>query len=198
MRPPAIRKINRRIQQIRTAQAQPAPQPSYMTPYSAQADTSIAGLQQNYGDSMANSAYQEQQAKQAYGLEPGYNDPLTNPYSKAALLEQSYNNAQRSNTNNYAARGQLYSGSLTNAQNTASGGYLQNRAGLQQQQQDTLYGINQQRLAAQRALEQGSAQASAGALSDALQTPIQPAAVTPNYAAQINRLQKRRQQIRKR
>ena len=125
-------RINRRLTNIRRLQNQPQPQPSYQTPYSASADTSIAGLNQNYGDTNANIDYQQQQAKQQYGLDPGYNDPSTNPYSKAALLENSYHNAQQGNTNNYASRGQLYSGALTNAQNTASGSYLQNRNTLQQ------------------------------------------------------------------
>lgn len=49
-------------------------------------------------------------------------DP-NNPYSKASLLRQSYTNAQRKNTNSYAAAGQLYAGSLNNAQDISTNNF---------------------------------------------------------------------------
>ena len=51
------------------------------------------------------------------------NSPLFNPYSRAALLQKSYENTSRYNTNSMASRGQLYSGALQNAQNDASHNY---------------------------------------------------------------------------
>ena len=49
-------------------------------------------------------------------------DP-NNPYSKASLLRTSYANAQRKNTNSFAAAGQLYAGSLNNAQDIATNSF---------------------------------------------------------------------------
>ena len=40
-----------------------------------------------------------------------------NPFSRASLLKRSYDQGVRGNTNRMAARGQLYAGSLVNAQN---------------------------------------------------------------------------------
>ena len=66
-----------------------------------------------------------QQAKQQALLQYGYTqdasgnlafDP-SNPFSQAAMLKRSYDQGQAGNTNSYAARGQLYSGALQNAQN---------------------------------------------------------------------------------
>lgn len=42
---------------------------------------------------------------------------VTNPFSRAALLVRTHRQNERGNTNSYAARGQLYAGSLQNAQN---------------------------------------------------------------------------------
>lgn len=42
---------------------------------------------------------------------------VTNPFSRAALLKRSYQQATAGNTNSMAARGQLYSGALQRAQN---------------------------------------------------------------------------------
>jgi hypothetical protein len=59
----------------------------------------------------------------------------SNPYSRAALLQRSYDNTKRGNTTSLAARGQLYSGALQNAQNTAFTNFNQasteNRAGFE-------------------------------------------------------------------
>lgn len=53
-------------------------------------------------------------------------DP-NNPYSKAAQLQRSYDNAKRGTTNGLAARGQLYSGAMANAQNSNDRDLLQGR-----------------------------------------------------------------------
>lgn len=51
------------------------------------------------------------------------NVDVTNPFSRAALLKRSHQANERGNTNNYAARGQLYSGALQNAQDTEGFNY---------------------------------------------------------------------------
>lgn len=54
--------------------------------------------------------------EQDYGLDAGFNDYKANPYSRAALLEQTYQRANRAAGNSLAAAGQLYSGASQNAE----------------------------------------------------------------------------------
>ena len=65
-----------------------------------------AGLQQ-YG-------YTEDPTTHAIAYDPN------NPYSQAALLRKNYQQAKTGNTTSYAAAGQLYAGSLQNAQDKAT------------------------------------------------------------------------------
>lgn len=53
--------------------------------------------------------------QQDFGLEGSWADPASNPYSRATLLQRSYDNARRGTTN--SAGNQLYAGSFINAQN---------------------------------------------------------------------------------
>lgn len=62
----------------------------------------------------------------------GYDDP-SNPYNRAALLQQSFQNAQRGAGNSAAAAGQLYAGSLVNTRNTNQDNF--NKADAKQRQE---------------------------------------------------------------
>lgn len=66
-----------------------------------------------------------------YGLGQYGADAATNPYSRAALLQKSYDQNQRRTQNAMAASGQLYSGSTQNARNFNTGNYGQARDSLQ-------------------------------------------------------------------
>lgn len=83
------------------------------TPWNSAAESIVAGARRNYLSSQANFDLAEQEAKADYGLDQGFNDYKTNPYSRAALLEQSYQNANKGTMN--SAGLQLYSGSTSNA-----------------------------------------------------------------------------------
>jgi hypothetical protein len=62
------------------------------------------------------SQYQTGQLYHQYGYnQQGQIDP-SNPYSRAALLQHTYQQTQRGTMNSYAASGQLYSGALGRAQ----------------------------------------------------------------------------------
>lgn len=54
--------------------------------------------------------------QQEYGLEGPWADYASNPYSRASLLQRSYDNAKRGSLN--TAGNQLYAGSYVNAQNS--------------------------------------------------------------------------------
>jgi hypothetical protein len=83
------------------------------TPWNSAAENIVAGARRNYLGAQANFDLAEKEAKQDYGLDSGFNDYKANPYSRAALLEQSYQNANRGTMN--SAGLQLYSGSTSNA-----------------------------------------------------------------------------------
>lgn len=66
-----------------------------------------------------------------YGLGEMGGSVVSNPYSRAALLQKSYDQNQRRTQNAMAAAGQLYSGSTQNARNFNTGNYSQGRDSLQ-------------------------------------------------------------------
>jgi len=132
---------------------------------------------QNYQRALADNQAQFQQAQAglddqerglgiAYGLGQYGADIANNPYSRAAMLQRSYNQNQRASINTMAARGQLYSGATQNAANANTFNYgsaydalskdfgaRTNQIGLQRQQaQDRLGAANE--LAADRAVRE--------------------------------------------
>lgn len=58
--------------------------------------------------------------RDAQGQATNFRLDYTNPFSKASLLQKAFQQQQTANKNSYAARGQLYAGSLQNAQNDAN------------------------------------------------------------------------------
>jgi hypothetical protein len=105
----------------------------------------------------------------AYGLD----DP-TDPYSRLALLRQSFERAKRSATNSYFARGQGYSGAAQNALDSAARGYGEGYDTLRKGEDQALADIAARRAAARRGLEQGNIDAGGDALTRALNAPVEP------------------------
>lgn len=92
-------------------------------PYDPMLDAYRASANRNAVAGQAWGTYQSGELDRDYGFTPeGAVDP-NNPYSRAALLQRSYQDSVRGNTNSYAASGQLYSGALKNAQNRAFQNY---------------------------------------------------------------------------
>jgi hypothetical protein len=106
------------------------------TPWNLKAEQIVSGAQKSYLNSSANFDLSEQQAKQDFGLDPGFNDYQSNPYSRAALLEQSYKTANRGTMN--SAGLQLYSGSTTNRLGANRATYSANRDQLAKTYRDAL------------------------------------------------------------
>jgi hypothetical protein len=104
----------------RAAPARPAPAPGAQSlPVDPAYDAATGSANRNLALSQAGLASQRQGLGQEYGLGVNaqggvFNDP-SNPYSRAAALQQSYERAQRGTNTSLAARGQLYSGSFQNA-----------------------------------------------------------------------------------
>lgn len=83
----------------------------------------IAGLGQQRIAGLSDFGYTETGGVLAF-------DP-NNPFSQAALLKRNYDNARRGNVTSLAARGQLYAGSLQNAQANTNFGQGADNNGLQ-------------------------------------------------------------------
>ncbi len=127
--------------------------------------------QLSYAQQIQANQYERGQLGSVYGLrgdaQGGVFDDPSNPYSRAAALQESYDNAKRGNTNNYAARGQLYAGSLQNAQNTSADGFNKGRSALINEFLGRQAALNQSDLAARNGLESGALSAQAEALERA-------------------------------
>jgi hypothetical protein len=82
---------------------------------------------------MAQSGFddQERQLGINYGMGQFGGDAASNPYSRAAMLQQSYNRSQRASLNQMAGAGQLYSGAMSNARAANMGQYGQQTDALQ-------------------------------------------------------------------
>lgn len=84
----------------------PSPSAAPM-PWDANYDQTIGGINRNQTSDLAGLANEEAGIKQAYGF-----DDLSSPFSKLKLLEETFANSKRGDTNSMAAAGQLYSGAL--------------------------------------------------------------------------------------
>jgi hypothetical protein len=115
-------------------------------PPDATYDQQVAAYGQRRDDTIAGYEGQKTSALADYGYGATYDadgnvasltvDP-NNPYSRAAQLKRSYDQSKTGTTNSLAARGQLYSGAMTNAQDANDRGYLQG----QNDQQESLGAI---------------------------------------------------------
>jgi hypothetical protein len=140
----------------------------------------MAGLQSNW-----------LRTQQEFGLEGPWADYASNPYSRAALLQRSYDGARRGTTN--SAGHNLYAGSFINAQGQNTHQFDLGRDELQKgyAQQNAEYISNRQR--AEDEYNEAIAQAGWDRVDAGLQTEPEP---MPGPQAARPRPQNRRQQIR--
>lgn len=140
------------------------------TPWSSAYEASISNANRNYLGANTNLDFAETGVRQDFGLDPGYNDYKSNPYSRAALLEQHFQEGNRGVMNN--ANLQLYSGSTGNRLTQNRQGYSQDRDSLMRAYRDALQEIQDKRLAAQE--ERGNQETEAGwdAVSAAEDAPL--------------------------
>jgi hypothetical protein len=100
--------------------ATPDPAPVAM-PVDPNFGANVNAAQRNLDTTLQEDAAQRAQLGGTYGfgLDASGNvvDDHSNPYSRAAALQTAYDNSVRGTNNSMAARGQLYSGALQNAQN---------------------------------------------------------------------------------
>ncbi len=163
-----------RIQSLRQGPSQgpsqhPGGRPSGPSPipWSAQYETTTGAANREYGQSMSELAAQETGVRQSYG----FDDP-TNPFSVANSLQRDFSQTQNRTLNNYSAAGQLYSGSLSNQENTDRYGFEQAQDAARRQYAAELAGIGSARTAAQNQLTTTNQQADVDRLQAAIsETP---------------------------
>lgn len=126
-------------EQAPAAPAQPDPNDPSL-PWNAASAGQQAAIQRSLTDTQGIYNRQLGELSSAYGFStPGLTDQagnaitqdISNPYSKAAILQKTYDQRKMGVGNSYAAQGQLYAGSLSNAYKGQEENYLQNRSGLE-------------------------------------------------------------------
>lgn len=105
--------------------------PAYAPAIDPQFGADVNAAQLNLSTTLQQNEAQRGQLGSSYGFgvdaSGNVMDDHTNPFSKAAALQTSYDNSQRGTLNSYAARGQLYSGAIQNAQDWNQHQNLQGR-----------------------------------------------------------------------
>ena len=138
---------------------QPAP-----TPYSGAYDSQVASLGSSLQHTQTDLAGQNLALQQQYG----FGADQSNPFSVARQLERQYGQRKAGTQNSYAAQGQLYAGSLSDAKGADRYDYEQSQDSALRDYQAKLAGLSSQGVQAQDQYEQGSADAYAQRLQDAL------------------------------
>lgn len=160
--------------------------PSTAMPLDPTYEAAMGIAQRNQTQQLALLGAQRQALGQQYGYgvnaAGGVFDDPSNPYSRAAVLQVAYENHKRGNTNGMAARGQLYAGSLQNAQNDAATDNSQARDQLIREFLAANSNISQAELAARNAYEDDVTNAGAARLDRAVANRPDAASV-PAYAA---------------
>lgn len=143
-------------------------------------DQTIAGLGRSRTDALAELTRQRGAGLLGYGYNATYDanglvsgltyDP-NNPYSQAALARTVYQQNKNGTTNSLAARGQLYSGALTNAQNTNDTNFNVGENSRQQALINFLNGLTGQEKGVNDSFDTGSLQAEGDRLGRAPSNP---------------------------
>lgn len=110
-------------------------------PWDSRYESIVAGAQKSYLTGQGDLNAAERSVKQDFGLE---NDYAANPYSRAALLQENFQRANRGTTN--SAGLQLYSGSTGNHLAANRESYGQSRDQLERSYREALGQINEKRV----------------------------------------------------
>lgn len=153
-------------------------------------DAATGAAQRNLSLSQSGLAYQRQQLGSTYGF--GINsggvvvDDPSNPYSRAAALQESYRRAQAGTNTSMAGAGQLYSGAYQNAVNENVNQNQKGRDALIRQFLDANQNIQQRELQAGNDYQSSLAQAGSDRITRALANRPDPASVPQTTTNLIN------------
>jgi hypothetical protein len=150
------------------------PTPPVSAPWDGAEQLSDAGADAKYNNALLNAGYKKTAYQQEYGLDPGFNDYKANPYSRAALLEQTFQRANRASGNSLAAGGQLYSGASQNAETYNREHKGQETNALEGAYRKALQGVNEEEAGALTAREEEKANAKWKAIEAASAAELEP------------------------
>lgn len=102
-----------------------------------------AGIDTNLDQTLIGIGGERARAYSQFGYTANGEVDPTNPFSRAALLQRSYEQQSRGNNTSYAAQGQLYAGSYQNAIDQTDRGYAQSKYQLGTEFDSVLAGFNQ-------------------------------------------------------
>jgi len=120
-----------------------APATPGVPPWSSKYEETVSGAKKKYLNTSGNLDLAETATKQDYGLDPGYNDYKVNPNSRAALLEEKFQQGNRGVVNSAGLN--LYSGSTSNRLFNNRTANAQNRDALAKSYRESLGGISSER-----------------------------------------------------
>ena len=144
-----------------------------LMPWDLAAQNQIAGAGKSLNDSLAGLDSQWAQRQQYYGLEGPWADYATNPYSQAALLQRSYDIANRSAITGSGYN--LYSGSQVNARNANTRDFSEGRDQLQRASAEDFGRYQSSRLGAENEYRERLAEAEWDRVNAGLESPYDPA-----------------------
>lgn len=129
--------------------------------------TSLANNRDAFNATQAGLDDQERTLGITYGMGRFGGSIANNPYSRAALLQRSYNQNQRAATNTLAMRGQLYSGATSNALSANQSNFQQANDALSKDYGARVSQIGLQRQEARNKLTMANQQANRQAVANA-------------------------------
>lgn len=129
-------------------------------------DAQVGTANRRRDDALAFLDQDERTAIRTFGL-----DDTSDPFSRARMLQRSYEQRRLGNTNSMAARGQLYSGALQNQQNETEFQRLRGVDSLRKEQDDILARIRQRRAGVNAGHEEDIIAAGSDRIGRAIQSP---------------------------
>lgn len=146
-------------------------------------DANLAAATRNRNQTMVGLAAERAQLGSIYGYgqrpDGSVFDDVSNPYSRAAVLQTLYDQHKAGNTNSMAARGQLYSGALQTEQNNLADQTGRSRDALIREFLAAQGGITNRETAASNAFDDAGTQARAESIARLLAARPDPASVAP-------------------
>lgn len=149
-----------------------APQQPLM-PWDLAAANDEAGAQKRLSNTLTGLDSNWLRTQQDFGLEGPWADAASNPYSRSALLQRSYDNAKRGAMN--SAGQQLYAGSYVNSQNANTHQFNLGRDEMQKAYAQANAGYIGERQAAQDQFGESINQAQWDRVQAGLESPLEPA-----------------------
>lgn len=194
-RPGEQPKAARKFQRTRARQylAQERHRPPTPPAYSSQYETTVGRLNRDLANTQSDITGRELATEQQYGF-----TDQSSPFSRAKMLQRSFEQRALGTTNSMAARGQLYSGALSNMQAGNRFGYEQDLDAALREYQAERSDLARQRLGAQSAYDEGVTAAEAARLEAGLQDrpEANESPPTPGYVRRFLRQKRRRQRNR--